>query len=150
MALMIELTRRTDVTMVPMLLAVVGATLVARRLEVRSLYSGRVMTGKAASQRAAQQAAADGTSEVLSAAAPYPEITLLLLRMDGRRKPIRVVDESGEQIGTIATDQVISPDARKVPLAIATAGDFAEPDLPEPTVRETRTSALTEKLRPLP
>ena len=150
MALMIELTRRMDVTMVPMLLAVVGATLVARRLEVRSVYSGRVMTGKAASQLAAQQATAEGTSKVVSAAAPYTEMMLLLLRMGSGRKPIRVVDESGQQIGVIATDQVIAPDATKVPLAIATAGDFAEAELPEPIGRETRISASPETLRPLP
>jgi H+/Cl- antiporter ClcA len=39
---MIELTNNIDAAMVPMLVAVVGATLVARRLNLRSIYSARL------------------------------------------------------------------------------------------------------------
>jgi H+/Cl- antiporter ClcA len=41
LVLTLEMTRHADATMVPMLLAVCGATIVARRLEHRSIYSAR-------------------------------------------------------------------------------------------------------------
>jgi len=41
LVLMLELTRHVDATMVPMLLATAGATLVAGRFETRSIYSAR-------------------------------------------------------------------------------------------------------------
>jgi H+/Cl- antiporter ClcA len=41
LVLVLELTRRVDATMVPLLLAVIGAALAARRLESRSIYSSR-------------------------------------------------------------------------------------------------------------
>jgi H+/Cl- antiporter ClcA len=40
--LVLELTRRTDALMVPTLLAIVGATVVARRLGAPSIYSARL------------------------------------------------------------------------------------------------------------
>jgi chloride channel protein, CIC family len=125
MALMIELTRRMDVTMVPMLLAVVGATAVARRLEVRSIYSGRIHAGRAATGPKQKQAEDEGTFEVLSAAAPYAEVLHTLLRIGDEPKPIQVIDEHGEAVGTIARDEAIAPDRSVAPLAIATAADFA-------------------------
>ena len=42
LVLILELTRHVDATMVPMLFAVGGATLIARRFESRSIYSARV------------------------------------------------------------------------------------------------------------
>ena len=39
---MVELTSNIDAAMVPMLVAVVGATLVARRFNLRSIYSSRL------------------------------------------------------------------------------------------------------------
>lgn len=45
LVLTLEMTRHADATMVPMLLAVCGATIVARRLELRSIYSARAMHG---------------------------------------------------------------------------------------------------------
>src|SRR5207302_7252107 len=42
LVLVLELTRHVDATMVPMLLAVAGAMMVARQLESRSIYSMRI------------------------------------------------------------------------------------------------------------
>ncbi len=44
---LLELTRRADSLMVPLLIATVGATVTSRRLEIRSIYSGKLLTPKA-------------------------------------------------------------------------------------------------------
>ena len=46
--LLLELTWRIDPLMVPLLIAVTGATLVTRQFEARSIYSGRIHQNKAA------------------------------------------------------------------------------------------------------
>ena len=43
---LLELTRRADSLMVPLLISTVGATVTARRFEVRSVYSAKLLTAK--------------------------------------------------------------------------------------------------------
>ncbi len=113
--LVLELTGRLDTMMVPMMIVVGGAVLVARRFESRSVYSGRLHT--------ARSRAASDTGKVISAAARYPELLLALLQAD-RPVPLRVVDEGGATIGTVRRDRVTDPAPASSPLETATAGDF--------------------------
>ncbi len=109
--LVLELTQRIDDGLVPILLAVAGAVVVARRLEARSIYSGRVHQGLARGE------AADG-EVTLSSAASYATMLRTLLAHPGRR--LRVVDEDGRAVGLVSAADAVEPAA-----ALATAGDFA-------------------------
>jgi chloride channel protein, CIC family len=51
-ALLLELTWRQDSTMIPLMLSIAGATLVARSVEARSIYSGGFMLHARRSRRA--------------------------------------------------------------------------------------------------
>ncbi|ACL61014.1 chloride channel protein [Methylobacterium nodulans] len=110
--LMLELTRRLDSLMVPVLVAVAGAMLVARYLEPRSLYACRIREGRAA---------ADADPTAISAAAPYAEVLRGLLA--GGPVP-RVLDETGTCLGHLDAERVRAPARDDGPLVAATAGDF--------------------------
>ncbi|GJD48661.1 Voltage-gated ClC-type chloride channel ClcB [Methylobacterium crusticola] len=112
--LMLELTRRLDSLMVPVLVAVAGAMLVARVLEPRSLYACRIREGRAA---------ADADPAALSAAAPYAEVLRALPA--GGPGP-RVLDETGACLGTLDPARVRAPARADGPLVAATAGDFLD------------------------
>ncbi len=122
--LMIELTRHLDAVMVPMLLAVTGAVVVARHLEVRSIYSGRIHTGRAAALEADQ---ASGGFTVISTATPYAALLRTLLRAPPVPQALYVVDGDARLIGAIPCDGRFSPDPSLTPLEVATAADFATP-----------------------
>ena len=111
--LLLELTRRNDALTVALMLAVAGAVLVARTLDRRSIYSGRIHIGRAA--------AALAPGETISAAARYPELLETLLRTPART--LRVVDQHGADIGGLSRASVTSIIERLGPLEIATARD---------------------------
>ncbi|SDM30528.1 H+/Cl-antiporter ClcA [Methylobacterium phyllostachyos] len=110
--LMLELTRRLDAMMVPVLLAVAGSMLVARFLEPRSLYACRI--------REIDRAAQPG-DPAISVAAPYLAV-LRAMPVDGG--PLRVFDEAGAYLGPVDADRVRAPCCADGPLSTATAGDF--------------------------
>jgi H+/Cl- antiporter ClcA len=122
--LMLELTRRLDSLMAPALLATAGAVLVARLLEPRSIYSGRIHAGRSAAERVAGENGTDGSIR-LSGAARYVEVLQALARGFGGPRPIYVVDEDGRLVGEVLAASVQEPLCDGVPLEIATASDFA-------------------------
>ena len=123
--LMLELTGRLDTMMVPMMIVVGGAVLVARRFESRSVYSGRIHVARMRATAADQAASAE--VPVISAAARYTELLHLLTLQESRHSSIRVVDEHGDIVGTVERGAVIHPGPSFMPLETATAGDFATP-----------------------
>ncbi len=111
--LLLELTRRLDTLMVPLMLAVAGAVVVARRLEGRSVYSGRIHMAHA-------RAEATGRATVSAAARSMPALLQALRAPSGR---LVVLDEDGTALGTVTGEQLADPPAACRPTAIATARD---------------------------
>ena len=112
--LVAELTRRLDGLLVAVLFAVCGAVLVARSLDRRSIYSGRIHLGRTV--------AGSAPGETISTAARYPEVLERLLRTEA---DIRVVDEHGTAVGCVtraSTERSVAG-----PLEIATARDLLTP-----------------------
>jgi len=129
--LLLELTRRIDTLMVPLLLAVAGAVWIARQFEQRSIYSGRIHLGRAA---AAWEKLAIPTSlkkvvsrdyEVVSAAERYPALARQLLAADPREPPLYVVDEHAALVGEITHENLSEPEKLALPLEIVTAADLS-------------------------
>ncbi len=129
--LVLELTHASESLMVPMLLAVAGAIWVSRHLEPRSIYSGRIHAARSAAQSRPLPADLAGSPLIssdytsLSAAARYPEVLESLLGSDGR--PIYVLAEDGELVGTIEGGFAASATVTPIQRAIATAADLARP-----------------------
>jgi CIC family chloride channel protein len=121
--MILELTRHGDATMVPILLAVTGATLTAGRLEQRSLYSYRA--GRPSPTVALPTwPGVEWTPNpaVVSAAAGYPAVVRLLLATTA---PVYVVDDDGRLAGTIGPTDVDT--SGPFPINGTTAGDLARP-----------------------
>jgi H+/Cl- antiporter ClcA len=118
LVLVLELTGRLDASMIPMMLAIGGAVLTARAMEPRSIYSGRIHTG-----RGAAEVHGDDT---ISAAAGYPEVLQKILLRGDPHRPLFVLNEHGERTGYIIPAALSDP--RNLPplLEIATAGDLAK------------------------
>lgn len=116
--LVLELTRRLDATMVPIMLGVGGAVFFVRLFEGRSVYSGRIHLGRGAVERSGQR------GPLISAAARYDELLQTVLRNPDARERLKVVDETGAVVGEIAAERVRRPAASDGPLEMATAGDF--------------------------
>ena len=121
LVLVIELTRHLDSVMVPAALAVAEAVFVARWLEPRSVYSGRIHLGTAAARGRRQFAPR------ISSAARYLELLHTVAGLQGASVPITVLDERGEPIGQILPQEVPGSAPAHRPLEIATARDFAHP-----------------------
>lgn len=123
--LTMELTRHLDPVMVPTLLAVAGALATTRRLESRSIYSGRVHAARVLTGQA--RAASSPGQGIVSAAAHYPELLHAVLTHGDGPQPLRVLGEHGEIIGAVSRDSVVHPDPALIPLEAAAAMDFAKP-----------------------
>jgi H+/Cl- antiporter ClcA len=121
--LVFELTRRLDTLMVPAILATAGAVVVARLLERRSIYSGRIHVGRSAAGRAVGEKEGKGFL-ALSAAARFKELLQALLHSAARDLPVYVVDERGKLLGEVAAARALSPPPEALPLETATAADF--------------------------
>ena len=117
--LVLELTRHGDATMVPMLLAVGGATLTAGRLDGRSLYSAR---------SGGVDVTAHGP-DVVSAADTLPAVVQRLLAgaARGTVPSVTVIDDEGRPIGTLGPADVEPAAYRPLPLTAVTAGDAVPP-----------------------
>jgi chloride channel protein, CIC family len=112
--LVLELTRRLDSTMIPLMLAIVGTMLVARSLEARSIYSGRI--------HAAREAVPDGRGKSISAAARTPELLhALLARLDS---DLDVIDQDGRLLGSMASEHALTRIGSLQPDEIVTARDL--------------------------
>lgn len=135
-ALLIELTRHLDTVMVPMLLAMAGAIVTARLIETRSVYSGRIHEGQEAEKALKQEM--QGRMATISAAASYAEVLRTLLMIGVPLKPLVVIDAEGRTVGEITPEVLIRPPPALVPLATATAVDFATPSAVDV---ETRTAS---------
>ena len=110
--LVLELTRHGDTTMVPLLLAVGGASVTAARLDHRSLYSARAHP-------------AEGGDGAVSAASPLSAVVARLVT-DGR--PVVVAADDGTIIGEVGPSDVDVGRYRPMPAEAVTAGDVAGRD----------------------
>jgi hypothetical protein len=130
--LVLELTRTADARIVPLMLAVTGAVIVAYRLEARSIYSARIHAGRWAARVETDPPPTDfgrlisGDYGVVSASASHHEVLGKLLAHSDRTKPIYVVDEDGQLVGRIVAAALPSQPP-PVQLAIMTAADLAQP-----------------------
>jgi H+/Cl- antiporter ClcA len=143
LVLVLELTRHMDATMVPMLLAVTGAMLVARRIESRSIYSIRLhlddLTAKPTALQNFQHLdhliSRDFVS--MSAATGYVQVVEHLLSSK-RNTPIYILDHKGELVGTIDAESLKAAKLGPMPAGAARASDIAMP-------LEPLTSNMTER-----
>lgn len=125
-AFLFELTHQAAPIMVPMLLAIVSASLVTQSLDKRSIYSARVTAGmKAAEKKILHGTRFDhlATSDysVASSAADYPTI---LQRLFLQHDPLFVVDNKGKLVGEIRTQDISSSGG--IPAPLTTAADLAQ------------------------
>lgn len=125
-ALMMELTHNINGVLVPLMLAVAGATITVRWLEPRSIYTARIRLGKSA---AAEQAPAvrSGFDElistdfkVVSAAEHYS--MLLKTMLSARSAEVYVANEHGRYLGMISVAAATDPNL-DAPLDTTTALD---------------------------
>ena len=127
-ALLLDLTRRIDPIMIPLMLAVAVATAGARMLESRSIYSGRIPIHLPSTAETRHIRALGLEAEnTVSAAAPYVTVLQRLLRLPADAV-LHVIDYSGDRVGAIARSRVATSAAEfGEPRQIATAFDLAEP-----------------------
>jgi chloride channel protein, CIC family len=148
--LVLELTQRVDALMVPLLVAVAGAVLVARRLEPRSIYSARLHLGKRAASKekpSISTAFDDRLSrdyETVSSAEHYVNVARRLLARGHRRLPLYVIDERGVVVGELKEypDSLSDPSKLAMPLETTTAADLAES---VPVLESTLSAAEVEE-----
>jgi CBS domain-containing protein len=129
--LLLELTRWIDPVMAPLMLAIASATLVARLIDARSIYSVGIHAGREAAEPkdpktvAGADAAGSGKPTIISAASPYAAVLKrLLLNPDA---PVYVVDENGRLVGEITAERAKKAEEFASPLEIAAAFDLATP-----------------------
>ena len=112
--LLLELTRRLDPTMVPLMLTVAGAMFVARRLEPRSIYSGRIHAAREPEDAGRTLSAAARISEVLREMIARPADALA------------IVGQNGERLGSLDRADALAAMEGLYPREIATARDLLE------------------------
>lgn len=119
--LALELTRRLDTLMAPVILATVGAVIVASRLEGRSVYSARIHDSAAMSR----VARLNGEGRVaLPASAHYGELAQAALRAALKGQEVVIVDVDGDILGSVSPASVEAKAAALKPLDAAAAADF--------------------------
>lgn len=126
-ALMLELTHHINAMMVPLLIGVCGATIVAGKLESKSIYSAHIQMGKAAAETPAP-ARSTAFDDLLrrdflrvSAAAHYSVVLKKILASGGQ--PLFVVDAEGKFSGCIDKQDALRSDLQG-PLDTTTASDL--------------------------
>jgi chloride channel protein, CIC family len=127
-ALMLDLTRRIDPIMIPLMLAVAIASAVARMLESQSIYSGRIPIHlpSTLSPKSARESGLERESTI-SAAAPYATVLQHFLNVP-KDAVVYVIDRSGKRVGEISRSRVATSAAEfGDPKLISTAYDLAEP-----------------------
>jgi hypothetical protein len=132
LVLVLELTRHIDATMVPMLLAVISAMLVARRIERQSIYSIRLHLDDLLTKLPVPQHTShldhliSPNFVTISAATGYAQVIEHLLSLPHRAR-IYVLDQKGELIGTIDAESLKIVKLGAMPAEAAQAADIAMP-----------------------
>ena len=131
LVLVLELTRHVDATMAPMLLTVVGAMLVARRIESRSIYSIRIRPDGPATAAALPTwphlgARVSRDFATVPASMGYGQAVAQVLA-GGRTAPVYVVDDRGQLVGTLGRASFDPAVLGAMPVDAAQAGDVANP-----------------------
>jgi chloride channel protein, CIC family len=132
LVLVLELTRHVDGTMVPMLIAVAGAMLVARRIEARSIYSIRLHLRKPKpgvpnpAQFPAFAGMISSDFATISSAEAYATVVqhLWLRRLN---PPVYVLDDHGKLLGKIALESLDIGSLGAIPIEAAKAADLVTP-----------------------
>lgn len=129
--LVLELAPGSHELILPLMLAVASAVFIERRLEPRSIYSGRIHAGRLYARPAKEHA---GTSfdrlissdyRVISAAATYTDVLRAFVESANKRRPLYVVAEHGQLVGVIWPDVAGAADSRGALVSVATAFDLA-------------------------
>lgn len=132
LVLVLELTRHVDGTMVPMLLAVSGAMLVARQIESESIYSIRIYSGKpqtgldVQTQPGGFQHLISQDFQSVSAATSYCDVLQILLNSEVEQ-PLYVVDHQGVLLGKIDRQSLKLSPRGPLPIEAAKAADVFVP-----------------------
>jgi CIC family chloride channel protein len=127
--LMLELTHHILTMIVPILFAVAGASVTARRIDARSVYSGRVHTGRnaAGSEPPAISTGFPGLllpeARTISVAATYQEV---LERMLGQARPLYVIDEAARLAARIEPRHASAAHPLTQIMGVGAAGDLME------------------------
>ena len=130
--LMLELTHTAASLTVPILFAVAGASIVARWIDPRSVYTGRLHTGRMAAQADLSTAAPRygrllaPRVETISVAASYPEVLRRLVVAQGGPRLLYAIDDKARLAGRIDAGHAGHPDALEPVLSAAAAGDLME------------------------
>lgn len=127
--LVLELTHHITTIMAPILATVAGASVTARMIDSRSVYSGRTHKGRAAGRAAvcAKNIRAYPLSQefmTISLAANYAEVLERLLA--SRSGVLYVLNENAQLAGRIRIAGALHPQALAPVLATAAAGDLME------------------------
>jgi len=128
--LLFELTNHVTTLVVPLILAITLASLVARQLDSRSIYSCRIHFGRSALTRIPSVPIPHvifDESRVVSAATPYGELLKRLLPLTARDLPLYVIDEQGKLVGEVWAGRVNEAETFAAPLETASAADLAIP-----------------------
>ena len=127
-----ELTHHVLSLMIPMIASVTAAMLTARRLEPRSVYSGKIYAGRsgahAARARPMPALAPWFTDKVaiVSAAADYTEVLTRVLETPDGAGYVYVVDEKGGLLGRIGRARALRPGRLSPILSASAAYDLVE------------------------
>jgi chloride channel protein, CIC family len=121
LVLLLELTRHLDGLMVPLLVAIAGAVVIAHQIDPRSTYTSR-LGGRAFLGDGVE---APGGREAVSVAFRYGDLLRIFLSHE-KIESVDLVDAAGEIVGVLLRQDVIHPSPRHLPLEIATAIDFLE------------------------
>jgi CIC family chloride channel protein len=130
LVLVLELTRHIDATMVPMLLAVAGSMLVARRIESRSIYTLRFHFYDPRAKPAIPlqsphlERLMSRDFLTVSAASGYGQVARLLLSSPSNCS-LYVLDHEGQLLGTIDAESLKNAQLGAMPIDAAKAADLA-------------------------
>ncbi|MHB8283051.1 MAG: chloride channel protein [Caulobacteraceae bacterium] len=130
----VELGQTVSLLIVPLLVAVAGATLVMRICDAPSIYSARLRRG---AQRAAEPAVtppgaftdlvSDDFTTISAAANPAIALQQLIALQDGPNpRVLYVIDEKGRLAGRISPNAIRQRDDVRRPIEMSTASDLAE------------------------
>ena len=131
--LVLELTHHVTTIMVPILVSVAGASLTARIIDRRSVYSGSTHKGRKLQPTPPQgkDIVADPLSQdfvTVSISANYAEVLeRLLATHSGQSRPLYVLNENAQLVGRIRIESTLCPPPLAPVLATAAAGDLVEP-----------------------
>jgi H+/Cl- antiporter ClcA len=110
--LMLELTHHDVTILVPILIAVGGASLTMRLFDRRSVYTGQIRITAQQNSRPFDREAAQRAGIIVSRPrsvaiwAGYRDVLETIVDEDGQQKPLYVIDETGRLIGRITPEAV--------------------------------------------